>query len=112
VIFGLGGKGAQVFDGPVQKVLAEVEEPGPERRAVGDGGEPSRRREALQSAHEDGELEIGVRDPRRGGAHAGALEDSFPFDDFARPGLSVPGAAVGLLRLQLQEETPQRALEA
>src|SRR6266508_3324009 len=105
-------KRAQIFDGPVQEVLAEVEEPGPERRAVGNGGQPNRRREALQSAHEDGELEIGVRDPRRGGADAGALEDGLPFDDLAGSGLSVPRAAVGLLRLQLQQETPQRALQA
>ena len=58
----LGGKRAQVVDRAVQKVLAQVEEAGPERLAVGHRREADGCGKAFERAHENGELEVGVRD--------------------------------------------------
>src|SRR6188474_1541201 len=70
----LGGKRAQVVDRAVQEVLAQVEEAGPERLAVGYRGEAGRRRQAFERAHEDGELEVGVRDTGGGGTDSGPAQ--------------------------------------
>src|SRR3712207_7870965 len=48
-----------------QQVLAEVEEPGPERGAIGCGVQPHRRRESLQRAHQHRELQVRLCDPVR-----------------------------------------------
>src|SRR5919201_5896352 len=74
-----GGKRAQVADRALE-VFAQVEQPGPQRRAVRCRVDAGHVREALQRAHEHRELEIRLRhaDRRRGDARA--LEHRRPLD--------------------------------
>src|SRR5919106_3343480 len=108
----LGGKRAQVVETAVEQVLAQVEEAGPERVAVRHRLDPRGVGEALERSHEDGELEVGVRDAVRGGDDAGALQDGVPLEYLPRTRLAVPGAPLGALRLELEKEASERPLEA
>src|SRR5207245_11305025 len=87
-----GGKRAQV-DRRALEILAEVEQAGPERRAVGHRLDAGHVGEALQRAHEYGELEICLCNARRIHADSGAPQDGLPFEQLACPGPAVPGAA-------------------
>src|SRR6186997_2221456 len=107
----LGGKRAQVVDRAVQEILAQVEEAGPERLAIGHRGEAGRRGQAFERAHENGELEVGVRDTGGRGTDSGPAQDRLPLHDLPGPWLAVPGAALGLVGLELDEEAPQRPLQ-
>jgi len=107
-----GGKRAQVFDGPPEQVLAQVEEAGPERRAVGRRAHARGVVEAGQRPQEDRELEVGLRDAHRRAAHARAMEYGRPLDQLRRAWGAVPRAALGALGLQLEQVAAQRPLEA
>src|SRR5579864_977945 len=91
-----GGKGAQVVDRTLE-VLAQVEQTGPERRAVGRSVDPSHVREALEGSYEHGQLEVGLGDADRRRGHSGALQHRLPLDQLARAGPAVPGAALRLV---------------
>src|SRR6185369_5032060 len=106
------GKRAQVVDRAVQEVLAQVEEAGPERLAVGHRRKAGRRGQAFERAHENGELEIGMRDTGGRGTDSGPSQYRLPFHNLPGPGLAVPGAAFGLVGLELDEKTPQRPLQS
>src|SRR5688572_13071923 len=108
----LGGKRAQIVEAAVEQVLAEVEEAGPERVAVRYRLDSRRVGKPLERAHEDCELEVGVRDAVRSSDDAGALQDGVPFEHLPRPRLAVPGAPLGATRLELEQETTQRVLQA
>src|SRR5215203_5136060 len=107
-----GGKRAQVLDRAPEQVLAQVEEPGPERRAVGSRAHPGGRRETLERSHENGQLEIGLRHPHLGDAHARPCEHRAPVQELGDARLSVPGAALGMLGLELEKVARERALQA
>ena len=108
----IGGKRAQVVDRAVQEVLAQVEEAGPERLAVGHRRKAGRRGQAFERAHENGELEIGVCDTGGRGTDSGPAQDRLPLHNLPGPGLAVPGAAFGLVGLELDEKAPQRPLQS
>ena len=72
-----------------KQVLAQVEEPGPERAAIGARLEPDRGREPLERPDQDGELEVRRRDPVRIGVDAGADRAPAPSRS-ARPALGSP----------------------
>ena len=55
----LRGERAEVVERAVHEVLAQVEEAGPERRAMRRRIEPRGRRQALERAHEHRQLEVG-----------------------------------------------------
>src|SRR3954451_6981258 len=107
----LGGKRAQVVDRAVQQVLAQVEEAGPERLAVGHRRKAGRRRKAFERAHENGQLEVGVRDTGGRGTDTGTAQDGLPLHDLPGPGLAVPGAAFGLVGLELDQEATEGPLQ-
>src|SRR5687767_14979914 len=52
-------EGAQVVERAVEQVLAQIEEPSPERRTIGRRVYACGRGKTFQRPHEDGELEIG-----------------------------------------------------
>src|SRR5215208_1584710 len=106
-----GGKGAQVLDRTPEQVLAQVEEAGPQRRAVGSRAHPGGRREPLEGAHENGELQIRLGDPHLRDAHAGPCEHRAPVEELRRARLSIPGAALGMFRLELEQVARERTLE-
>src|SRR4029078_2183915 len=108
----LGGKRAQVVDRAVQEVLAQVEEAGPERLAVGHRRKAGRRGQGFERAHENSELEIGVCDTGGRGTDSGPAQDRLPLHNLPGPGLAVPGAALGLGGLELDEKAPQRPLQS
>src|SRR5205823_2511412 len=58
-----GGKRAEILDRATEQVLAQVEEAGPERRAVRGRADPSRVAEAGQRAEEDRELQVRLHHP-------------------------------------------------
>ena len=67
-----------------------------------------RRRQPFERAHEDGELEVGLRHPRGRGVNAGALEDGLPLDQLAGAGPAVPRAALCTVGLELEEVPAER----
>jgi hypothetical protein len=73
------GKCAQVGLGALE-VLAEVEESGPERGTVRHRVDAGHVGEALQSAYEDGELEVRLRNARWIRTDARTLQDRLPFE--------------------------------
>jgi hypothetical protein len=107
----LSGKCAQVERRAFQ-VLAQVEQARPKRRSVRDRLDPSHVGKALQRTDEHGELEIGLRDPRRADAHPGPLQHRRPVDQLTRSGTAVPGPSFGPLGLELQQVPIERPAEA
>ena len=59
-------------------------------------------------AHEDCQLEVGLRHPHRRRMDSRAIEHRLPLDELGCPGLAVPGAALGLVGLELQQVTTER----
>src|ERR1700730_17643129 len=89
-----GSKCAQVGLRAVE-VLAQIEEAGPERGAVRHRVDAGHVGEALQRPHEDGELEVRLRDARRVRADARALQDGLPLEQLACARPAVPRSAFG-----------------
>src|SRR5262245_60844767 len=110
--FGLRGECAEVVDRRREQRVAEVEQPGPERRAVGRGVEARGDGEAFERAEHDRELEVRGGDPVRARVHTGAVEDRAPFDELPRSRPEVPRPPLRPLRLQLDEVARERLLEA
>src|SRR5262245_1723173 len=71
----LGRERAEVLDRRPEQRVAEVEQPGPQRGAIGRGIEACGDREPLQRADEDRKLEVRGRNPVRARVHAGPVED-------------------------------------
>src|SRR5579885_3859705 len=86
-----GGDRAQVVERAAEQILAQVEEPCPERAAIEPGPPAHRRREPLERPHEHGELEVRNRDTVRGHVHARAVEHRLPVDELGRARLAEPG---------------------
>src|SRR5882724_10835455 len=107
----LRGQGAKVLERTAEQVLAQIEEPGPERGAVERGADAGGVGESLQRPDEDRELEVGLRDADRAGVHAGAVEDRLPLQQLGGAGGAVPGAALGVVGLELEQVAPERALQ-
>src|SRR5438552_2420128 len=97
-----GSKCAQV-DRRTLEVLAEIEQTGPERGTIRHRLDPSHVGEALQCAHEDGELEVGLSDAGRVHGHAGTFQHGLPLEQLAGTGPPVPGAAFRAIGLELEE---------
>src|SRR5262245_46011111 len=106
-----GGKRAQV-DRRALEVLAQVEQAGPERGAVRRRVDPGHVREALQGAHEHGELEIRLRDAGGTGADTCALQDRRPLEQLAGAGAAVPRPALRPVGLELEQVAVERTIEA
>src|SRR5213592_4348645 len=105
-----GGKCAQVGRRALE-ILAEVEQAGPERRAVRHRVDARHVRETLQRAHEDGELEVRLRNACRVRADAGALQDGLPLEQLACTRSAVPGAAFGAVGFELEQITVEGMIE-
>jgi len=73
----LRGERAQVVDRRAEERVAEVEEPGPERGAVGRRIEARGRCEALERPHEHRELEVDGGNAIRAGPDARAVEEGW-----------------------------------
>jgi hypothetical protein len=106
-----GGKGPQVVHGRAEQGVAEVEEAGPERGRIRWRVEPRCVGESLQRADEHGQLQIGGSDAGRAGLHPGPREDCLPLDELAGARTGVPGAAFGLIGLELEEVTAEWDVE-
>src|SRR5215210_8095883 len=85
-----GGKRAEVFERSAEQVLAEVEEPRPERRAVRRRVHPDCGRQPLECADEHCELEVDLRDAMGCDTDPGAAEHGRPVHELGRSGLAVP----------------------
>src|SRR4249919_1798216 len=107
----LGGKRSQVVHGGAEQRVAQVEETGPERGGIRRRVEPRRVGEALERAHEHGQLQVDGRDAVRGRLDAGARQHRLPLDELTRAGTGVPGAALGLVGLELEQVSAQRHLQ-
>ena len=104
-------KRAEIVHRVGQQVLAEVEEAGPERRAIRRGAHASGVREALQRANHDRELEVGLRDAHRRRMDSRAAEHRLPRHQLGGAGTAVPRAALGALGLELEQVAVERLLE-
>ena len=102
---------AQVVHRRAEQRVPQIEETGPERRAVGRGVEAGRRGKPLERPHEHGELEIDGGDAVRAGANAGPVENRTPLDELARSGPGVPRATFSQLGLELEQVLRERLLE-
>jgi hypothetical protein len=105
-----GGKCAQVGLRALE-VLAEVEESGPERGTVRHRVDAGHVGVALQSAYENGELEVRLRNPRWIRTDARTLQDGLPFEQLPCAGSAIPGAAFGTVGFELEEITVERMVE-
>src|SRR4029450_6210439 len=96
-----GGNRPEVVQRAVEEVLAQVEEPGPERRAIRRPPQPPGGRQPLQRPDEHRELEVGVRDALGGDRDARPAEHRPPLHQLRGARLAVPGAPFGELGLEL-----------
>ncbi len=79
----LRGECAQVVDRRTEERVAQVEQAGPERRAVGNGVETRRRCQPLECSHENGELEVDGCHAVWASAHSRTVEHGSPLDELA-----------------------------
>src|SRR5581483_6022224 len=101
----------EIVERPAEQVLAQVEEPGPERAAVELRLPAHERRKPFERSDEDGELEVDGGDSVRRRVHAGAGEHRLPVDELGGAGIAEPRSALGELRLELEQVAPERPLE-
>ena len=107
-----GRQGAQVVDGRAEERVAEIEEAGPERRAVGCALEARCIGKALERTNEHGQLEVRGRDAVRARMNPGPIENGPPLDELPCPRPAVPRASLCPFGLELQEIPRERGLEA
>src|SRR5688500_5235021 len=93
-----GGKGAQVARGPLE-VLAQVEQPRPERGAIGHRVDPGHVGETVERTDEHRALEVRLRDARGTHADSRTLQDRSPLDQLAGTGTPVPRPSFRTIRL-------------
>ena len=105
------GERADVVDRRAEQRVAQVEEPGPQRRAVGRQIEARCVGKPLERAYEHGQLEIDRRDAVGAHADAGTVEHRAPLDELARARAAVPGSSLGALGLELEQVARERLLE-
>ena len=103
---------SQVVDRRAKERVAQVEEAGPERGAVGRTVEAGGIGKALESSHEHRELEIHGGDAVRARMDAGAVENRAPLDELSCPRPAIPRAAFCAFRLELEQVPRERCLEA
>jgi hypothetical protein len=106
-----GGQRAEVVDRGSEERVLEIEESGPQGRAVGCGVEIRRCREPFERADEYGELEVDGGHAVGARAHACPVEHVTPLDELPRSRPAVPRPALGPLRLELEQVPRERLLE-
>src|SRR5207244_12211695 len=94
-----------------EQVLWQVEEAGPERRAVRRRVHARPVAETGKRSEEDGQLEVRLRDAQRRHLDARAIEYRRPLEHLGGAGSPVPGATLGALRLKLEQVAAERPLE-
>src|SRR5918912_1889785 len=106
-----GRERPEILERAAEQVLAQVEQPRPERRAVRRRADPGRVGETFQRADEDGELEVCLRDADVARVDAGAVEDRLPLEQLGSPGGAVPRTSLRMVGFQLEQVPPERRLE-
>ncbi len=94
-----------------EEVLAQVEEAGPERAAIGARPPAHRGREAFEGPDEHGQLEVGRGDAVRRGRDARSREHGPPVDKLGVAGLAEPRPAFCQAGLELEQVPTERSFE-